>query len=283
LEPISVPEPFRLMGTVVRSALTNGSESWTERVDLVAILAHLLESHGHLVTRGEKWVTLDESGLVLEPQLVGMEPMEGRAVKTVTIIAARHPAIQNGSGAARRPFEYQHSTGAQGMEESISKGFDSWRQGDLPVLLDALRAEPKVCTAMIMDFPEKDGVPKRRRRVLLGPVQYVVQRPLPTEEAGGEEGGEKPHPSFCACCLFTNTWQTFQSLLESEGFYAIRFFGARFENGLPQADSRVNGEEFEEGKTAIRQYVEKWADQGVEFRKQYVVIQSVDATSALPA
>jgi hypothetical protein len=118
LEPISVPEPFRLMGAVVTSGFANGVESWTERVDLVAVLARVLEGNGHAVTRGDGTVRLDASGLVLEPQLVGMQPMEGRAVKTVTIVTASHPAIVDGCGAARRPFEYQHSTGERGAWRS---------------------------------------------------------------------------------------------------------------------------------------------------------------------
>ena len=37
-------------------------------------------------------------------------------------------------------FEFQHSSGTD-MRDSFAKGFKSWAELDLPVFLDALRAE----------------------------------------------------------------------------------------------------------------------------------------------
>jgi hypothetical protein len=48
----------------------------------------------------------------------------------------------------------------------------------------------------------------------------------------------------------------------------------RDEHGQASADCRVNGQEFEPGKQALRNYVKTWPPRGVEFRKQYVIIQS---------
>jgi len=54
-------------------------------------------------------------------------------------------------------------------------------------------------------------------------------------------------------------------------------FAMRNSQGHAEADCRVNGEEFEPGKLALRKYVETWPEAGIEFRKQYVVIQNIPA------
>jgi hypothetical protein len=67
----------------------------------------------------------------------------------------------------------------------------------------------------------------------------------------------------------------FQALLETDDFYGIRFYAMRDADGNPQADCRVNGEDWEPGAAALREYVAKWPERGFEFRKQYVVLQTV--------
>jgi hypothetical protein len=117
--------------------------------------------------------------------------------------------------------------------------------------------------AMEAEFSPEGDRARRKRRGVMGPVAHLRQRkPAATEE----------HP-YCACCFFTRTMPTFERFFKGDGFYAIRFFGMRDEHGQVQADCRVNGDEFEEGKEAIRKYVGTWPDNGVEFRKQYVVFQ----------
>ena len=63
-------------------------------------------------------------------------------------------------------------------------------------------------------------------------------------------------------------------------FYGIRFFAARDKNGAATADCRVNGEDWEDGKAGLREYVKTWPDRGVEFRKQYIIIQSQPVQAA---
>ena len=82
------------------------------------------------------------------------------------------------------------------------------------------------------------------------------------------------HP-FCPCCFLTNTFDAFKALMESDRFYGIRLFAARGEDGSPQADCRVNGQDWEDGKRALLGYVETWPQAGLEFRKQYVVMQTL--------
>jgi hypothetical protein len=58
------------------------------------------------------------------------------------------------------------------------------------------------------------------------------------------------------------------------GFYGIRLFAMRGSEGESEADCRVNGLDWEEGKQALVKYVNTWPDLGVEFRKQYIVLQN---------
>ena len=53
--------------------------------------------------------------------------------------------------------------------------------------------------------------------------------------------------------------------------------GARWTRleGVPAADCRVNGEDWEKGMQALREYARTWPAAGYEFRKQYVVLQSI--------
>ena len=64
-------------------------------------------------------------------------------------------------------------------------------------------------------------------------------------------------------------------MFETDAFYAIRLFAAREADGTVQADCRINGEDFEVGRKALRQYVLTWPPRGFEYRKQYVIMQSM--------
>ena len=64
--------------------------------------------------------------------------------------------------------------------------------------------------------------------------------------------------------------------MEGDAFYGLRLYAARDENGEPQADCRINGEDWEPGKEALRDYAGTWTPAGYEFRKQYVVLQTVE-------
>jgi hypothetical protein len=57
----------------------------------------------------------------------------------------------------------------------------------------------------------------------------------------------------------------------------VRLFAMRGADGAAEADCRLNGEDWEAGKAALIKYVESWPDLGVEFRKQYVIIQDQPA------
>ena len=136
-----------------------------------------------------------------------------------------------------------------------------------------------------MSFPEKDGKPAFSRRAVLGPVTHLVEHPevygeSKTAEAEGAGRGEhcETH-AFCPCCLLTKSFETFKELIEDSAFYGLRLFASRDEQGLPQADCRVNGDDWETGAEALRKYVTTWPHAGFEFRKQYVVLHTIEKES----
>lgn len=259
-------------------AFSNAERSWSERYDVVASLASVLGEHGHVIHKEESWLVHKDSGFILIPQRAYLQPSDKGGVRTTTTIQTHHPALVPDG-----VFEYQHSNGGS-VEDSIRKGFDQWTQTDLVTLVDALQEKPKTCTTLQMTFPEKDGKPAYLRRAILGPVAHFVQNPQihAKQEAGSRgnvPGDQCESHEFCLCCLLTNSLETFKELIEGTGFYALRLFAARDGKGTPQADCRVNGNDWEKGAEALRKYVTTWPGTGYEFRKQYVVLHTVETKS----
>jgi hypothetical protein len=244
-------------GAALRVAFANGTRSWEESADLIECLARVLGDAGQPHARQKSHISL-ENGILLLPRVVEFQPLED-GVRTVTTIEASHseripPGI----------FEYQHATGAN-LVESVTSGFTSWSQLDLPVFLDSLGDDPKTCTMLKMDLPADDIGPKRARRIILGSVWQLAARPMDVPE------GEHP---FCSCCMFTRCPDAFNDLVKKQGFYGIRFFASRDEAGVVSADCRVNGLDYPAGAAALCRYAETWPQQGLEFRKQFVAIVS---------
>jgi hypothetical protein len=254
------------IGVDGRTGFSTGTRSWTEEFNLVSIAASVFKTRNISVGKEPTWLEHAESGFIIQPQLVGLQPLDDGGVQTVTTIQVNHPRwISEGL------FEYQHSTG-NSIAEAVSWGFDQWVQTDFVTLLDAVRPRPETCTFMEMISPATEGKPQRIRRAILGPVAHFMEKPPARAE-------DDPHP-FCPCCLLTNTFEAFRELLESDGFHGLRFFAARDAQGQPQADCRVNGEDLEPGAVALRKYVGTWPTAGFEFRKQYVVLQTVEKSAA---
>ncbi len=167
-----------------RVTLTNAERTWTESFHLIRLAARVLRDHGHEVVEHETWLDLPSSGFALQPLLVALHPLEAGGVQTTTTIDVRHAnLIPDGL------FEYQHSTG-DNVEDALAKGFASWEQIDLSVLIDALQEDPKTCSAMSMTFPAKEGAPVRTRRAVLGGVAYYIHTtaaPAVEQAAAGTE------------------------------------------------------------------------------------------------
>lgn len=229
------------IGVEAKVGFVTGDRSWTETVHLVSLAAAVFKKQGYSVTNEKTWLLHQDSGLMILPQLAAIQPRDDGGVQTTTTMQINHPTLVPDG-----VFEYQHSIG-DSIADSISEGFDQWVQMDFVTLLDALRPEPESCTAMVMDFPAMEGKPARVRRAILGPVaHFMLEPPSQTEENAPEE-----HP-FCPCCLLTNSFEAFKELIEGDGFYGVCLYAARDAEGVPHADCRVNGEDWEKGAQAIR-------------------------------
>jgi uncharacterized protein DUF6348 len=183
------------------------------------------------------------------PRVVSVEPLDDAGVNTVTTIQISHAALT-----PRGVFEYQHSSGTD-LRDSFAKGFQGWAEFDLPVFLDALREKAAACMTLTME---------PSRRLVLGPTIQMAQK---TNPAPGEH-------DFCPCCLFTKNVDAFGELLQGQDFHAIRFFVTRDAQGHVEADCRVNGVDHAAAAAALVRYGQTWPDRGVEYRKQYVCIQT---------
>jgi hypothetical protein len=241
-----------------RVAFNNGERTWEETFDCVTSLLETLRRQGRDVRIEDRRVLDEGTGLWLRPILLEFQPIHNKGVRTCTKIDVTHP-----TAIPKVIFEFQHSTGGT-MTEAIEAGFELWSKTDMVALADATRDQASDCMVMAFEFPAHKSRPTIKRRVILGPVAHFHERPPEQEEE---------HP-FCPCCLFTRSMTTFQELLESEGVFAVRLYAMRGPDGTADADCRVNGDDFQSGKDALKQYVATWPQSGVEFRKQYVIIQN---------
>jgi hypothetical protein len=257
-------------------AFSNGQRSWTEHYNVITLMASVLRDLGHLIESRESWLVHSDSGFVLLPRLVKLRPLERGGVQTTTTIQTHHPALVPDG-----VFEYQHATG-DNVEASLRKGIDQWAQTGFVALLDALQPSPARCTALQMTFPEKDGKGAYTRRAVLGPVFHSIEHPeihaeKSTPGSGEDVGGRQGEShEFCPCCLLTRSFETFVELVEDSGFYGLLLFAARDVKGEPQADCRVNGNDWDKGAEALRKYVTTWPEAGYEIRKQYVVLHTLE-------
>jgi len=255
---------------------SNAQRSWGEQYNVVTLLASVLRDRGDTVEQEDSWLVHTASGFVLMPRLVELRPLQNGGAQTTATIQVHHPALVPGG-----VFEYQHSTG-DSVEASLRQGFDQWAQMDFVALLDALQPKPENCTTLRLAFPAKNGRPAYTRRAVLGPITHYAKKPEIYESPPAiNSAGEKCEiHEFCPCCLLTKSFDTFKVLLEGSAFYGIRLFASRDAEGVAMADCRVNGEDWQKGAEALQKYVATWPDAGFEFRKQYVVLQTVGNDSS---
>jgi len=242
-------------------ASTNGAESRSERLDMVELLERVLLSHGYRTKRYQSWLVESQSGMTLAPRLVSFQPLDDMGASSCTTIECRH-----GEKIPDGVFDYQHATGGS-FEASVLDGFEKWVQLDLAPLVDSFRAKPVDCTTLEMDFPASDARPALSRQAIMGPVMAASAEEL-------EARDDEEHSPGCPCCLLTNSFEAFRELVEAEGFFAIRLFAMRNQDGSFAADCRVNGEDWDAGEQALVAYAKTWPGEGFEFRKQYVVLHT---------
>ncbi len=68
--------------------------------------------------------------------------------------------------------------------------------------------------------------------------------------------------------------QAFRKPLDSTEFLTISLFASRYEKGRFSADCRINGENYTPALPHLIKYAQSWPGEGLEFRKQYIVIRN---------
>ncbi len=77
--------------------------------------------------------------------------------------------------------------------------------------------------------------------------------------------------------MFSHSLAAFRALLDQPETYGIRLFAMRGPDGEIGADCRVNGADFPRGAEALRAYARTWPGNGLQTRKQYVIMQALPA------
>jgi hypothetical protein len=84
---------------------SNAERTWGDEYNLVTLAASVLAAQGHQVMSEESWLVHQDSGFILLPQFVYLQPLDKGGVRTTTTIQAHHPVL-----VSEGIFEYQHST-----------------------------------------------------------------------------------------------------------------------------------------------------------------------------
>lgn len=226
-------------------------------IDMTSLLLQALAENDMQATRQENALFMD-NGLVLQTGFLSMEGENGR-IRSSTVVQANHPRL-----CPDGVFEFQHAIGST-PEEALLNGFRSWIGMDLIALDGALQEQPEGCMTMEMNLANG-----RKRRIVLSPfTHYMAEPPAPGTDAAEEVD------KYCPCCLFTNALEALMPVIEREGTLGLRLFAA-MNDGAPQSDCRVNGEDLADAAEALRIYVSSWLPKGdMEFRKQYAVIHDI--------
>jgi hypothetical protein len=252
--PFSPDNPGK--GTGIRASFSSAQRSWEDEADALVCLARVLRARRLAFEQHEARLDLPD-GLTLRPQFVRLQPRDDESVSTVSTIEVNHPQL-----CPQGTFEYQHAIG-RSISDSLELGFTGWADTDLPVFIDALRDELKDCTAVVTS---QERWP-RKRQIIFGPPVRAMRRPTQEEAPAAHD--------FCPCCLFTNCFDAFVQFLEGNSFCGVRLFASRDDEGATSADCRIDGVDWPAGAEALRKYAATWPGQGLEYRKQYVLIRNL--------
>jgi hypothetical protein len=204
-------------------------------------------------------------GLTASVEYLESQPLGENSVRTTSKIICKH-ALHFPDGV----FEFQHASGSS-EEESLLSGFRTWIQTDLATLLDAVGDTREACLVMEMSWPLVDSEVELKRKIFMGPYIHSA-----TEPVSNVEDCEGECHDFCPCCLFTKSFEAFTAQLKAHEFVGVRLYASRYADGTVVADCRVNGDEYPLGVEHLKKYAETWPHRGLEFRKQYVAIRTVN-------
>jgi hypothetical protein len=236
-------------GHLLTVAFSNPQRSWDEKVDLVEVLAKVVEADlGPCVRENDR--IRASNGLVLVPKFVGVQPMEnGAGTGASTVVEVSHPTcFPNGI------FEWQHSSGST-LLAAVTSGFEQWAQIDLRALRNALLESDLDLTFIRFDKPLWG-----MRRLVLSPVMGVF---VPDSAALPGE-----HASGCPCCMLVRCLGAFEGFINSRETFGIRMYAARYPDGQLAVDCRVNGADYQAGAEALRTYAATWQGTQLLMRKQ---------------
>lgn len=222
-------------------------------------LRRLLKEYGFEFEINDKWLIHKETGYAIYPQLVDIEDINENSVKTLTSIQINHNVLfPNGISDIQPNYDNDFIA-------SIEGGFQQWIQMNWQVLVDTLNNQSQnFSLEMSFNLENKEII----RRISLSGIAHYRQ--YETQEISSNE----PH-KFCPCCFITQNMDYFMPLIQSNETYFIRLFAYR-NNGEKLAICQVNGQEYEYGKTGLLEYIDKWENCGSEFRKQYVIIRTIE-------
>lgn len=238
------------IGKTINIEYTKDEESWHENIDLIECLSTALTKNDIKHQKHDAFISIQDN-IFLQPEFLRFGFIRDDVISTSTKIDVFHQTHM-----PRGIFEYQHSF-ALSVEQSIIMGFSSWIELDLVTILDALNGSNELRT---LTFNHANT--EKNRLITLGATSHYTQNEKDVDEAH----------SFCPCCLFTNSFDAFKELLNSDDIFGIRLFVKRNEDGTIDADCRVNGFDFDAGKSLLMDYAKKWPERGLEFRKQYVFV-----------
>jgi hypothetical protein len=228
------------------------------------IFIHALQEEGYPCRLENGEISLPH-GLAASVEYLESQPIGENAVRTSSKIVCKH-SLHFPEGI----FEFQHASSSS-EKESLLNGFRTWAQTDLATLIDALADTSETCLVMEMSWPPKDGEAELKRKIFMGPYIHSA-----TESAVNAENCERECHDFCPCCLLTKSFDAFKAHLTSHEFVGVRLYASRYADGTVVADCRVNGADFPLGVEHLKRYAESWPHRGLEFRKQYVAIRTMD-------
>lgn len=216
-------------------------------VDVVELAREVLDAAGIAVFE-------HAPGELLQPELnLVFAPVAVDVTATPTgIQTVAWTPVWGGSTWHQGTASYLHGAAATVLE-ALRASFVQWATLELPVVLDAERAQPR--DSLVLAHAAS------RQRVLLGPVEWV----------GQEQVGE--HPGACACCLFTHARDALAPVLRDTRTHGVLLYARRDPDGSAHASVRVDGDSHPAAEAALVAWVRRWRGHGRATHRQYLVTQ----------
>jgi len=232
-------------------------------INLADILESAFINKGYEVVNEGLCIRIVGTDFIVTPTSVKVAPKGNGWSTTTTIQVDSQLAFQ------KPIFEFQHESADQPIQ-SILKGFQNWIDYELSVLLDVIEENPENSAGVAFRWQTAKGA--EVRKVTFGPIIWFRMQP-------NNSILEPTGHLFCRCCMYNDKRISgaLAELLRSERVYGIKLFAFRDQDGMTSADCRVNGVAYNPGKSALLEYAKQWAQNGSEYRKQYLSFHTVSS------